>query len=370
MSSKEETRIEHLNKIIDTQARLAEADFDVNAFMDLVVNQMQILTPATGVVIELLENDNCLVYRAATGTVKKHIGLRLDLEKSFSGLCIKTGQILCSDDTEIDSRVNINACRLVEARSMVVAPLLNNGKAVGVLKILSRNPDAFSAADIQTLRLMAGLIGSALAHQIFYETANKLLIEKTQMFDHLKQAEEKLQYQAQHDYLTDLPNRALFTDKLLVSMGEARENKQILALMYLDIDHFKNINDNLGHAIGDALLQEFSKRLKDCLRPMDTIARFGGDEFVLLMPNLKSKEIAFQMAKEILNRTQDPYHLLNKHFKITTSIGLSFFKGDRISADALLSQADQALYAAKKSGRNTLDVFRPEIAKDLLETVY
>lgn len=361
MSSVEKRHIEHLNKIIDTQARLAEADFDLTAFMELAVERMQILTPATGVVIELLENKDILVYRAATGTVKKHLGLRLDINNSFSGLCVKSGHILICEDTELDPRVNKEACRLVDARSMIVAPLINNGKAVGALKILSNKTKTFSLKDIQTLRLMAGLIGSALAHQIFYQTTNQLLIERTQMLDNLKLAEQELQYRAQHDYLTDLPNRSLFQDRLLIAMAECREKHQILALMYLDIDHFKSINDNLGHAVGDALLQEFSLRLKSCIQDKDTIARFGGDEFVLLIPRLNNKEPAIQTAEEILNRIQAPYQLLNKHINITTSIGITFFKGSNMNADVLLSQADQALYAAKRAGRNTLDIFKPAV---------
>jgi diguanylate cyclase (GGDEF)-like protein len=216
---------------------------------------------------------------------------------------------------------------------------------------------------------MAGLIGSALAHQIYYDNTEKLLIERTKMLESLQQAEDQLQYQAHHDYLTDLPNRSLFHDKLQVAMSESRQHKRLLALMYMDIDHFKNINDTLGHSLGDSLLQQFSLRLKECINKTATVARFGGDEFVLLMSDLNNKEPAIQTAHKILSKVQEPYQLLHKDLKITASIGLTFFTGENISADALLSQADQALYSAKKAGRNTLDIYK-SASSDTPEPVY
>ena len=360
--------IEYLNKIIATQARLAAADFNLTAFMALAVEQMEALTPATGVVIELLDDDH-LVYRACTGSATKYLGLRFAIKDSISGLCIKTQQTLFSEDTEKDSRVNVEMCRLIGARSMVVAPLLNNGTALGVLKILAHEPQAFNPIHVQTLQVMAGLIGSALAHQLFYETTQKLLIERTKMLDNLRMAENQLQYQAYHDYLTDLPNRALFNDKLLLAMADARRQKQLLALIYLDIDHFKTINDTLGHAIGDALLKAFSLRLKEGIGATQTAARFGGDEFVVLLGGLNNTEPAIQIAQAILSKTQEPFHLLNKKLQITTSLGLTFFSSSDLTADALLSQADQALYAAKHAGRNTMSIFNSS-KLDTEEVVY
>jgi len=360
MSSDDQNIVERLNRIIETQSRLAEADFDLKAFMELVVNQMQRLSPATGAIIELIEHDR-LIYRAATGSVKKHLGLSLDMKTSFSGLCVRRKEILHSEDTENDTRVNLAACRMVEARSMLVAPLMNNGVCVGVLKILSNKPHAFRDIDIQTLHLMAGLIGSGLAHQIYYETKDELLAERTQMLETLKKAEDLLAFRANHDYLTHLPNRALFHTKLLSAMSRARAEKTLLGLMYLDIDFFKKVNDTYGHGMGDAVLQEFSKRLQSFLKNEDVVARFGGDEFVLLLHDLNDKNQAEETAKAILDKMQETYQLHNRNLSVTTSIGLTFFQGENTTADALLSQADQALYAAKQAGRNTWDVYNSEM---------
>jgi GAF domain-containing protein len=159
------------NLIEAVKQQLLEGEFDLYQFMDLVVNQIQLLTGAAGVVVEIVDNDE-MVYRAATGTVKEHLGLRLKINNSFSGLCVQTCEILLCHDTENDTRVNKTACRLVGARSMVVVPLLNrlNPKyALGVLKILSPQANAFDENDINTLQLMARFLATALTNQMLKE---------------------------------------------------------------------------------------------------------------------------------------------------------------------------------------------------------
>lgn len=255
--------IQHLNEIIKTQSRLAMANFNINTFMNLVVDQMQQLTAATGVVIELVAGDE-MVYRAATGTVAAHIGLRLPIASSISGLCVKTRKILHCNDTEEDPRVNKEACRKVQARSLVVAPLIHEGNAVGVLKILSKEANGFTEGDVQTLQLMAGFIGSGLAHQIFYEASQKLLQERNLYITELHKTQGKLKYLAEHDFLTTLPNRGLFTEALANTLQENHQQKQLHAIFSFDVDHFKSVNDTLGHAAGDALLKAFAQRVKKC----------------------------------------------------------------------------------------------------------
>lgn len=351
-----ETAFDHLNKVIEIQANLAGANFDVNQFMNLVVEQMQQLTPATGVVVELVE-DHEMVYRAATGSVKEYIGLRLLRENSISGLCVKTKEVLLSNDTEVDDRVNAEACRKVGARSLVVAPLFHEGKAIGVLKILSREPNAFSEQDVQTLKLMAGLIGSALAKQIYHENTQHLLDERTRALEELKKAEEKLKHMANYDYLTDLPNRALLIHLLNSVFPRLKRNKQLHALFFLDIDHFKKINDTLGHAVGDELLKAFSSRIVQSIRSSDVAARLGGDEFVILLNEIPGKELAIEIANKIIAKMKTPFVLNGEKLSITTSIGITYFDTENKTADLLLKEADDALYDAKKAGKNRYIVY-------------
>jgi len=162
-----------LDIIHNIQKTLYAADFDLNAFMELVVNEMMQLTPADAVVIELASNKD-MVYRAGTGELANYKGLRLPIKGSISGLCVESKEVLLSNDTETDSRVNLEACRKVGARSLVVAPLFNNEDAVGVLKILSNKPNIFTPEHVKILQIVAGFLGTALANQIYTEIRNSI----------------------------------------------------------------------------------------------------------------------------------------------------------------------------------------------------
>ncbi len=163
-----------LTQIIDTQAELAKAGLELDAFFALVIVRLDALTQAAGVVLELIEGDE-LVYRATSGAAAEQRGLRLKLDSSLSGLSVKSGEVLHSRDTETDGRVNIDACRRMGIRSMLVAPLFDDHGAIGVLKIMGAQPDAFDEGHRQTLQLMAGLVGAAIGHQAAFEAKQRLL---------------------------------------------------------------------------------------------------------------------------------------------------------------------------------------------------
>lgn len=173
MTTNSASDTDNLDKLVHIQQQLLNANFNLEDFMNLVVNELLKITPATGAVIELADGDD-MVYRAATGSIQNYIGLRLPRKGSMTGLCIEEKEVLISKDTENDKRVNLEACRKVHARSMVVAPLFHNGKPIGVLKIISDQPNGFSDKDVKLLQIMAGFLGSALANQIFAELRNFL----------------------------------------------------------------------------------------------------------------------------------------------------------------------------------------------------
>lgn len=168
------TQSDFLKKIIEIQQSFITAGFNLESFMRLVVDEIQRLTPATGVVIELVENDE-IVYRAASGTATPHIGLRLKKSESISGLCVNLNKFLISEDTQRDPRVNADACRRVQAGSLLVAPLVYKNKAVGVLKIIYKDPKKFTANDIQIVEFMASFIAAGISHQIIYQEKNDLI---------------------------------------------------------------------------------------------------------------------------------------------------------------------------------------------------
>lgn len=595
---------DNLARIIATQARLAQAELDLEPFLDLMVQQMQALTPASGAVVELVEGEE-MVYRAACGSVAPFVGLRLAMGNSLSGLCVRSASVLMSPDTEEDPRVDQEACRRIGVASMVVAPLLLAGKAVGVLKIMAQQANAFSATDVQTLQLMAGLLGSELGHQVDFENNQRLLAERTEevakrmaseavlranmertqriiessheafvcvdqhsvisdwnseasrifgwtrgevigrpltsliiperlrsahhqgmarfletgqgpvinqrvelpalrkdgseliveitistsgsgaqrefsafMRDvterkrteqevllnqqllrsvtdaipavvafvdtrevlrycnkpflqtfgkieaqclghtllellgaqeygfiqpHVQRAlagqqtsferalkvqdnerylearyvpeldiggevrgfylilwditerwalEQQFRLRALRDSLTGLLNRAALMEALEHALAEHGPGSHGLALLYLDVDHFKEINDSLGHAVGDEVLQVFAARLERHVRASDAVARLGGDEFVILLQHLPAVGHACEVAAKILDAMDEPLHVRQHQLQVSTSIGVAMLDGQTPCAQSLLEKADQALYQAKQAGRS------------------
>lgn len=167
-----------------------------------------------------------------------------------------------------------------------------------------------------------------------------------------KQSEAQVIRLAHYDAVTNLPNRVLFLDRFLQEIKNARRTEQSIALMYLDLDRFKEVNDTLGHDIGDLLLKETAQRLMSCVRTTDTVARLGGDEFTVILNIQEHPRSAEHVAQNILNILAEPFHLGNEQVYITTSIGISIYPEDAEDVEVLLKNADQAMYAAKAHGRN------------------
>jgi diguanylate cyclase (GGDEF)-like protein/PAS domain S-box-containing protein len=167
-----------------------------------------------------------------------------------------------------------------------------------------------------------------------------------------KKAEEVIRHQAYHDPLTGLPNRALFADRLNVAIALAKRSRHNLAVMFLDLDRFKLVNDKLGHQVGDQMLQSVARRLANCLRRGDTLARFGGDEFVLLLPQITDRESAADTARKILAVLAYPFVVEGQEHHFGASIGIAVFPEDSDQSDTLIKCADRAMYLVKQQGRN------------------
>ena len=172
-----------------------------------------------------------------------------------------------------------------------------------------------------------------------------------------KETEKQLEYHAYYDSLTGLPNRLLFRDRLVHSLSHAKRNRVGVAVMYLDVDHFKLVNDALGHSFGDRLLAEIAKRLQGALRASDTISRIGGDEFSILLPEVGTADGVAGVARKILDSLNRPFHLEGHDFFVTASIGIGCFPADGEDAETVLRCADAALYRAKELGRNQAQLF-------------
>jgi diguanylate cyclase (GGDEF)-like protein/PAS domain S-box-containing protein len=180
---------------------------------------------------------------------------------------------------------------------------------------------------------------------IFYEVTERKAIE------------ERLDLLAHYDTLTGLPNRCLLFDRLEQAVDRSTRNGTKIGLLYLDLDHFKQVNDTFGHSAGDSLLQAVAQRLKACVRTVDTVARLGGDEFVVLLPDIKTKNACARVAQKILDAMRPIYDLGGRSVTTMSSIGISIYPDDHGGAEALLRNADAAMYAAKQGQRGNFKFF-------------
>lgn len=176
-----------------------------------------------------------------------------------------------------------------------------------------------------------------------------------------KKAEETITFQAFHDLLTKLPNRTLFVDRLEMAIAQASRRKEKLAVMFLDLDRFKLVNDTYGHPVGDQLLREFATRVRKCLRTGDTLARQGGDEFTALLPSLTNNDDINIVAHKILSELRKPFEVADTQFLATASIGIAVFPDDAGSAEELIRCADMAMYQVKGQGKNGYAAFQPHM---------
>jgi diguanylate cyclase (GGDEF)-like protein/PAS domain S-box-containing protein len=177
----------------------------------------------------------------------------------------------------------------------------------------------------------------------------------------LKQSEEQFRVLAHYDILTALPNRALFYDRLTQALAQARRNRWWLAVMFIDVDRFKHVNDTFGHAAGDQLLKQVSARLSECVRGDDTVGRLSGDEFAIVLSRLSAPVDAATVAKKIVDELNRPFQLEGAELFVTVSIGVTVFPTDTVDQDTLIRNADVAMYRAKDRGRNNYQFYTPEM---------
>jgi len=323
--------VDALLRVIDVHGEIAELGLDLGGVMNFVVRKVIELTDADGAAIELV-TDDAMVYRAVAGIASNQLGARVSLNGSLSGACLRLGHTLVCDDSETDLRVDREACRRVGLRSMVVVPLMHEGLHVGVLKAMSRQPDRFGPAQSEVLDLLTRVVG-------------------TSMYWATRYGGDDLFHKATHDAMTDLANRSLFMDRLRHAVALGRRRESLVALLVLDMDGLKAVNDTLGHAAGDAALIEFSRRLVATARASDTVARLGGDEFALLLSPVQSLDEMRGLQVRLADRLLAPFAVDGTPVSLAASCGHALCPDDADEAASLVDCADRRMYEAKRINR-------------------
>jgi diguanylate cyclase (GGDEF)-like protein len=256
------------------------------------------------------------VYRAASGTAEAHLGLRLPSADAISGLAVRTGETLVCADSEKDERVDLDTCRRVGARSLVVVPLRHDAHAAGVLKVYSEQPGKFTPEHVRVLTLLADMIGSALARAELLGQLHQLALT---------------------DELTGLANRRSWYDHLEHALARARRSTAPVSVVVLDLNGFKQVNDKQGHAAGDRLLRTVSACWSSVLRDSDILGRIGGDEFAVILDQTDA-ETALRVAARLEASLPAA--------EVSVASGAATWNGEE-DAEGLLSRADAAMYEQK-----------------------
>jgi diguanylate cyclase (GGDEF)-like protein len=237
----------------------------------------------------------------------------------------------------------------------LLIPFHVEGEAVGTVWVVSHDESRkFDAEDVRLLTSVGQFASAAF-------TVLTSLEMRTKAEASLRTMTLKMSHLAQHDFLTDLPNRMLLNDLLSHSISLARRHGKRLAILFLDLDHLKHINDSLGHPIGDQLLTAVALRLVACVRGSDTVSRQGGDEFVVLLSEIEHAEDAAFTAEKMRAAVMAPYSIANHDLHLSASIGISIYPDDGGDAETLIKSADTAMYHAKDSGRNNYQFFRHDM---------
>jgi diguanylate cyclase (GGDEF)-like protein len=275
--------------------------------------------------------------------------------RGISGVAFRSGQPCISNDYLNDPRGALfhDSIRSDGASAVAVFPLFNGGKAIGILLFCAREKGAFTPTSVDLLQRIADNIAFALDN---FDRADEKM-----------RADERIEYLASHDGLTGLPNREMFNHLLHSAMVSAQLRQLQFALLFIDLDRFKVINDSLGHEAGDALLVEMAIRLQQNLRASDIVARLGGDEFVVILEHSARREDIEDIVRKLLVAISEPMRLSGHECHATASIGVAMFPAHGTDVHALTKSADTAMYLAKEDGKNNFRFFTKEVKMQSIE---
>ncbi|MBF0110859.1 MAG: diguanylate cyclase [Magnetococcales bacterium] len=327
-----------ISALLETSLQAISLQQQLEAAMDLIISVPWLTIESRG-----------SIFLADEANRKLTLAVQRNLSVPLLELCrqIDYGYCLCG--------------RAAQDRAVVFAPCIDERHDVSFPGI---KPHGHFCVPIESLGKLLGVLNLYVAHghdrdadeeQFLVTFANTLagIIER-------KRAEEQIRKMARTDSLTQLPNRAAFMERLNHEIVRAKRQNELLAILFIDLDGFKKVNDNHGHQIGDELLTHVGKRIGQCLRESDVIGRLGGDEFCLILPNITSPDDSIKVAGKIILSVNQPYFLKGTEVHVGSSIGISLYPAHGTDAESLLRKADLSLYAVKQCGRNHCQVYRPE----------
>ncbi|MBR0776283.1 GAF domain-containing protein [Bradyrhizobium diazoefficiens] len=317
----------------------------------------------TSTTIALLKDgsDQLAITAAAGPSAETTRNVRLSIDadrpegRGMSGTAFRTRQPCVSNDYVNDSRVSAFHAILhpEKARSGAAFPLITHDKPVGVMIYMSTEQDTFTGEFVELLQRLADNVSFAM--------------ENFDRADEKNRADERIEYLASHDSLTDLPNRETFNGLLREAIGAAQRHDHRFAVLFIDLDRFKVINDSLGHEAGDLLLLEVANRLRGTLRASDVVARLGGDEFVVILDQCGDIDDVQRIATGVLAALGQPMQLAGHECHTTASIGIAMYPANGADAQTLTKNADMAMYLAKEDGKNGYRFFSKEVKTQSIE---
>jgi len=302
-------------------------------------------------VLELDPEGKRLVFKATVGWPAEWIGRRSVpvVPGSPVDLVLSRREALVFEDLREETRFSASPLLELGVRSGIQVPIYGSERTFGALGAYSQQVRRFTEDDVSFLQTVGNILSVAIER---------------------KNTEDQLSYLAQFDSLTGLPNRHLFHDRLAHTMTQARRSSRPMAVLFIDLDRFKLVNDTQGHSAGDKLLKEAATRLNQCVRGGDTVGRFGGDEFGAILSDLAKPGDASIVAQKIIDALARPFHLDGHETYISASVGITLFPADGEEPGALITNADAAMYRAKEQGRNTYQYFTREMNEQALARVH
>jgi diguanylate cyclase (GGDEF)-like protein len=327
-----DTQVDRLRFLIETQRLINAGVADTDRVMSVVLDRALAVANADGAAVELVDGVH-LVPQAVRGLVESPSGPPAASDLSLAGQCVRLAVPLICRDTETDTRIDSEACRRVGVRSIAVAPLVQAGQGVGVLKVVSGEPDHFSDADGDVLELMATFIVSSLANAVTFE----------------RDAERALR-----DPLTGLSNRAVLNDRMMHGVYEAGRYGRHFGLFFIDLDGFSTVNNALGYEWGDAVLRAVAQGLNDTVRAGDTLARLESDHFAIMAENADRTVVEERLRgriDSIMSAVDDDLSL--QGFTLTATTAIVWSSGYDDSPEGLIRAAGAAVTRLKhkRAGR-------------------